>query len=142
MDATGAGPPAPVVALAVVGAHLAGQPLHHQLTDRRARLLARTRTAPAYRLYALSTEPPKPGLVRVDPADPTAASVEVEVYELGVEAFGSFVAEVPAPLAIGRVVLADGTDVSGFVCEPIALADAVDITAHGGWRAYRSSLDA
>jgi allophanate hydrolase len=125
-----------VVALAVVGAHLEGQPLHHQLTDRAARLVARTRTAPTYRLYALRTDPPKPGLVRVDPTDPSAAALEVEVYDLEEAAFGSFVAAVPAPLAIGRVLLADGTEVSGFVCEPIALADAEEITAHGGWRAY------
>ncbi len=124
------------VALAVVGAHLEGQPLHHQLTERAARLVARTSTAPTYRLYALRTEPPKPGLVRIDPSDPAASAIEVEVYDLGVAAFGSLVAAVPSPLAVGRVVLADGTEVSGFVCEPIALADAVEITDHGGWRAY------
>ena len=51
--------------IAVVGAHLDGQPLNHQLTDRGATFVARTETAPIYRLYALPTDPPKPGLVRV-----------------------------------------------------------------------------
>jgi allophanate hydrolase len=129
-----------VVALAVVGAHHEGQPLHHQLTGAGARLVARTRTASTYRLYALSTDPPKPGLVRVADDDPAGSAVEVEVYDLDPAAFGTFVAAVPAPLAIGRVALADGAEVSGFVCEPIALVDAVEITAHGGWRAYRASL--
>ncbi|MCU1453981.1 MAG: Amidase [Acidimicrobiales bacterium] len=122
--------------LAVVGAHLTGQPLNHQLTDRGGRLLRTTRTAPTYRLYALATEPPKPGLVRVA-AGEGGAAIEVEVWELALAEFGAFVAAIPAPLGVGRVLLADGSDVAGFLCEPIALVSgAVDITGHGGWRAY------
>jgi allophanate hydrolase len=121
------------VRLAVVGAHLAGMPLHWQLTSREARLVARTRTAPAYRLYAMANStPPKPALVHAG----EGASIEVEVYELPVAAFGSFVVEVPAPLAIGTVTLEDGSQVKGFVAEPRAIAGAEDITALGGWRAY------
>ena len=127
------------VPLAVVGAHLEGQPLHHQLSDRGAELVARTHTAPTYRLYALDTQPPKPGLVRVT-AD--GAAIEVEVWSLDLAAFGSFVAEVPPPLAIGTVRLADDTDVAGFVCEPYALDGAREITRHGGWRNFLSSPDA
>jgi allophanate hydrolase len=136
----------PRIHLAVVGAHLEGQPLHHQLTDRAAELVTRTTTSPSYRLFALDTEPPKPGLVRVADEDAKfagsseqPAAIEVEVWSLTEAAFGSFVAEVPPPLAIGTVRLADGTDVSGFVCEPYALAGAVEITRHGGWRNYLAS---
>jgi allophanate hydrolase len=67
-------------------------------------------------------------------------SIEIEVYELAMEAFGSFVTEVPPPLAIGTVALDDGTEVKGFVAEPRALEGALDITAFGGWRAYIASL--
>ncbi|HKY15850.1 MAG TPA: hypothetical protein VJM33_13080 [Microthrixaceae bacterium] len=127
--------------LAVVGAHLEGQPLHHQLSDRDARLVARTTTSPRYRLFALATEPPKPGLVRVaDPDAGAGAAIEVEVWELDPAAFGTFVAEIPPPLAIGTIELADGSEVSGFVCEPYALDGAPEITGFGGWRAYRASL--
>ena len=63
----------------------------------------------------------------------------LEVYELDVAAFGSFVAEVPAPLAIGAVSLEDGSVVRGFVAEPRALTGALDITTHGGWRRYLAS---
>jgi allophanate hydrolase len=125
------------VKLAVVGAHLAGMPLHWQLTSRDARLLARTRTAADYKLYAMAeSTPPKPALIH---SAGEGAAIEVEVYELGMEAFGSFVAEVPPPLAIGTVTLEDGSMVKGFVAEPRAIAGAQDITALGGWRAYIAS---
>ena len=127
----------PRVSLAVVGAHLTGLPLNHQLTDRAAYLARTIRTAPVYRLFALGTVPPKPGMVRVGPGEGGTA-VEAEVWSLDVEAFGSFVAEVPPPLSIGSVELADGSVVKGFLCEPAALADAEDITAHASWRAWLS----
>jgi len=128
---------AQTVRLAVVGAHLAGMPLHWQLTSRDARLVLRTRTAPAYRLYAMvASTPLKPALIHVGDG---GASIELEVYELSVDAFGSFVVEVPAPLAIGTVTLEDGSSVKGFVAEPRALDGAEDVTAHGGWRAYIAS---
>ncbi|WP_242147312.1 allophanate hydrolase [Sphingomonas sp. BAUL-RG-20F-R05-02] len=125
------------VKLAVVGAHLEGMPLHWQLTSREARLVATTTTASNYRLYAIANStPPKPALIHS--AD--GAAIAVEVYELDVAAFGSFVVEVPAPLAIGSVTLADGSVVKGFVAEPRATDGAEDITALGGWRAYIASL--
>jgi allophanate hydrolase len=123
------------VSLAVVGAHLTGQPLNRELTDRGARLVRAARTEPVYCLYALAgTWPGKPGLVRVDGR--AGASIEVEVWELGEAAFGSFVAAVPPPLAIGTLLLEDGTAVKGFLCEAHAAAGADDISRYGGWRAY------
>lgn len=125
------------VILAVVGAHLSGLPLNHQLTSRGARLIEATQTAGQYQLYALSdTTPPKPGLVRVSASGAAGAAIAVELWALTPAAFGSFVAEVPPPLAIGSVTLADGRTVKGFVCEAYAVAGARDITSFGGWRAY------
>ena len=128
------------IRLAVVGAHLAAMPLHWQLTSRDARLVRRCRTAAVYRLYAMAnTSPPKPALIHVGQG---GAAMEVEVYELNVAAFGSFVAEVPAPLAIGSVMLEDGSEVKGFVAEPRAIDGAEDITHLGGWRAYIARVSA
>ena len=125
--------------LAVVGAHLTGQPLNRQLTERGARLVQTTRTANGYNLYALpNTVPPKPGLVRVPGF--SGPGIEVEVWAVPTCELGSFVAAVPAPLGIGTVELADGRAVIGFICEPCAVAGATDITHFGGWRAYRSSV--
>ena len=123
------------VLVAVIGAHLTGQPLNRQLTERGARLVGSTQTAPSYRLYALAnTVPPKPGLVRSPGFD--GPGIEVEVWAVPMQHFGSFVAAIPAPLGIGSVDLADGSTVSGFVCEPVAIGSAAEITHFGGWRGY------
>jgi len=124
------------ISIAVVGAHLTGQPLNHELTDRGAVHVATSTTAPIYRLYALETDPPKPGLIRVGSDDPSAGAIEVEIWRLGAAEFGDFVDHVRAPLTIGRVVLADGNDLAGFLCEPVAARQAKDITSLGGWRSY------
>jgi allophanate hydrolase len=123
--------------LAVAGAHLKGQPLNHELTLRGARRIRTTKTAPEYRLYALDTVPPKPGLVHV-PGE-RAHAIEVEIWELTPEAFGSFVAQIPAPMTIGMTRLADGSLVKGFACEAYALQGAREISQFGGWRAFRAS---
>ncbi|TLS45531.1 allophanate hydrolase [Streptomyces montanus] len=128
---------APPVRVAVVGAHLSGQPLNGQLLALGAELERTTGTAPVYRLHALATDPPKPGLVHVGAG---GAAIEAEVWRLPAEGLGLLVAALPRPMALGRVMLADGSDVPGFLCEPDALGAARDITGYGGWRAYLESL--
>jgi allophanate hydrolase len=131
--------PSGQVRVAVCGAHLSGLPLNHQLVNRGARLLAATKSAPAYRLYALPGGPPlRPGLLRVAQG---GAAIELEVWELPAGQFGAFVASIPAPLGIGTVELADGSTVAGFLCEAYAVDGATDITPLGGWRAYLRSLE-
>jgi allophanate hydrolase len=130
-------PPAEGIAVAVCGAHLAGLPLNHQLLKLGAVLRERTHTATQYRFYALPGGPPhRPGLVRVAQQ---GVAIEVEVWSLPAAAFGSFVAQIPAPLTIGKVRLADDSQVCGFLCEGQAVHGALDISAHGGWRAYLAS---
>ncbi len=124
------------VQVAVVGAHLAGQPLNSQLTERDAIFRETSRTAAGYRLYALpGTTPRKPGLV-YEGSGPGA--IEVEIWEMDDAAFGSFVALIPAPLGMGTLVLEDGSRVKGFLCESHATVGAEDITGFGGWRAWLS----
>jgi allophanate hydrolase len=130
----------PKIRLAVVGAHLSGQPLNWQMTERSARLLRRTRTAPLYRLFALpGTIPPKPGLIR---AGEPGNAIEVEIWEMPARHFGGFVAEIPSPLGIGCLELDDGSSVQGFVCEAWATAGSEDISRFGGWRAYLAHIAA
>jgi allophanate hydrolase len=125
------------IPIAVVGAHLAGQPLNWQLTQRRARLLARTRTDGDYRLYALAnTAPPKPGLVYTPGLN--GAGIEVEVWAMPEETVGGFLNAIPPPLALGTVRLADGSAVKGFLCEPAGIEGAHEITHYGSWRRFVS----
>lgn len=129
--------PTGYVALAVCGAHLAGQPLNHQLTDAGAFLIEPAQTSPDYRFYALKgTVPAKPGLVY----SPTGggAAIEVEVWAVPENAFGPFVAAVPPPLGIGTCTLASGRKVKSFICETWALSDAEEITQLANWRAFRN----
>ncbi len=127
------------VLVAVVGAHLSGMPLNGQLTERGAKLMRTTRTAMHYKFYALpGTKPAKPGLVRGGSG--VGSGIEVEVWAMPVENYGSFVALVPAPLSIGTLTLADGSTVQGFLCEPFAVEGGKEITHLGGWRNYMATL--
>ena len=124
--------------VAVVGAHLSGMPLNNQLVERRARLVQATTTAPHYRLFALpDTVPSKPGLQRTLQG---GSAIALEVWEMPLEQVGSFLALIQPPLGLGKVELADGSWVSGFICEGHALTDARNVSSHGGWRAYLDSL--
>ncbi|MBP2550570.1 allophanate hydrolase [Neorhizobium galegae] len=127
-----------LVTIMVVGAHLTGMPLNHELTGPGGTLFKTCRTSGDYRLYVLpNTTPPKPGLIR-DPGF-KGQGLEVEVWKVTPAAFGRFVQNIPAPLGIGKVTLEDGSQVSGFLCEPYAIQGAQEVTALGGWRAYIAS---
>ena len=126
--------------IAVVGAHLSGMPLNHQLTDLGGVLARRTRTAGYYELHALpDTQPPKPALIR---RRGTGYQIELEIWRLSYEGFGRFVSQIPQPLSIGTIDLVDGGRVQGFLCEQYAVEGAPDISGFGGWRVYMHSLSA
>ncbi len=139
-----------LIRLAVAGAHLSGMPLNHQLTLRGARLVTTTHTSSAYRLYALpGTVPPKPGLARVASTTTggtsqarTGTPIAMELWDMPLNRFGEFVAEIPAPLGIGTVELDNGEWVKGFICEPCGLEGAQDISAFGGWKNFLASKTA
>lgn len=144
LGATGVALPVPVMApaaplademtLAVVGAHMCGLPLNHELTSRGGRFLEAATTAPVYRFYALADGPPaRPGMQRVAEG---GGAIALELWALPRASMGDFLAGVPSPLAIGTVELADGRKVKGFLVETAGTAGATDITATGGWRAY------
>lgn len=126
------------VRIAVVGAHLTGMPLNFQLTQRQAVRVEETQTASQYRLFALLDGPvKKPGLMRAE----QGAAIAVELWDIPLARFGEFVAEIPQPLGIGSLTLADGRVVKGFICEGSALTHALEITEFGGWRNWLASLE-
>jgi allophanate hydrolase len=128
------------IAIAVVGAHLSGMALNGELKALSGRLVETAMTAPDYKLYALDTMPPKPGMLRVEAS--TGTGIELEIWALSASAFGKFVAAIPPPLSIGTIRLADGRNVKGFLVEPAALDGARDISAFGGWRAFMAEAAA
>lgn len=127
------------VRVAVCGAHMQGLPLNRDLVCRGAHLVEATQTAPCYRLSALTAAPDgtrRPGMSRI-PEGGTA--IAIEVWEMPSLELGSFITTIPSPLALGNVELANGTWVTGFVCEPYGLKSGTDITGFGGWRAWLAS---
>ncbi|MCR9085961.1 MAG: allophanate hydrolase [Rhodobacteraceae bacterium] len=134
------GPAAHETVLAAVGAHMSGLPLNGQLTERGARFLEATKTAPEYRLYALQGGPPhRPGLLAMPGG---GGKIAVELWAMPIARLGDFLTAIPAPLGLGTVRLADGRAVTGFLVESAGVAGAEDITALGGWRAYLDRLTA
>ena len=122
------------IAIAVVGAHLSGMALNGELKALGGRLLEATVTAPDYKLYALATTPPKPGMLRVETG--SGASIELEIWAMPAASFGKFVAAIPPPLSIGTVRLKDGRGMKGFLVEAADISGAREISAFGGWRAF------
>jgi len=128
------------VMMAVVGAHLTGQPLNWQMTERKARLVRTVKTDPHYRLYVLpNSTPAKPGLVYTP--DFAGPGIELEVWAMPEDTIGTFLNGIPAPLGLGTVLLEDGSRVKGFLCEPAGILGAEEITHLGGWRAYLRSRE-
>jgi allophanate hydrolase len=126
------------IEIVVVGAHLSGMPLNHELTSRGGIFARSAKTENSYRFFALAGGPPKrPGLLRI--AQGEGHAIETEVWTLSPSGFGDFVATIPPPLGIGTILLADGTRPKGFLVEPEGLAGAQDISKFGGWRAYVSA---
>ena len=121
---------APTVDLVVFGAHRRGGPLDHQLTGRGAVWRGVVRSSADYRMYRLDTDPPKPGVLR----HAEGAELLGERWTMSPAALGAFLDELPRPMQLGRVTLADGSEAVGFACEPTAVtAAAEDLTAIGEW---------
>ncbi|MCB5207293.1 allophanate hydrolase-related protein [Methylovorus mays] len=123
-----------MIKVAVCGAHMSGLPLNPQLMALGGEFVEKTRTSPYYKLFKLNGfTPERPGLLRVTEG---GSAIALEVWQLPLTHYGAFVASVPAPLGFGTLVLEDGSQVQGFLCEAYATENAVDISVCGGWRAW------
>ena len=128
--------PSGAVALVVAGAHLRGEALEHQVVDAGGRWCGTTRTAPRYALHLVAEDPPRPGLIRTEGP---GAAIEVDVWALPPAGWARFVATGVPGLAVGRVEMADGSVLPGFVAAADEAAGRPDLTPHGGWRAWRAA---
>ncbi|MCW5678872.1 MAG: allophanate hydrolase [Xanthobacteraceae bacterium] len=126
------------VEIAVVGAHMAGLALNHELVSLGARFLRVVKTAPDYQLFLLDgTKPFRPGMLRVEAGK--GAEIEAEIWSMSAEAFGKFVSKIPSPLTIGNASFADKTVTKCFLVEAAAVHRAEDISRYGGWRGYAAA---
>ena len=126
--------------VAVCGAHMSGLPLNPQLTSRGGYLLETTTSAPSYSFHALPGGGVKrPGMVRT--TSPQAKGITIEVWALPMDRLGSFLTGIPAPLGLGKVELASGEWVTGFICETAGIVGGEDITEIGDWRRYLARLE-
>jgi allophanate hydrolase len=122
----------------VCGAHMQDLPLNHQMTELGASFLEATTTAPAYQLFALAGGPPyRPGLIK---NSEQGSAINVEVWQMPVAHLGQFIQQIPEPLGLGKVELASGEYVVGFICQPEGIKTATDISELGGWRNYLKTL--
>jgi allophanate hydrolase len=125
--------PAGSLTIALVGAHMQGLALNHEMRSRGAYFMKHTRTSPRYRLYVLEGTIPRPALVAVAG---DGAAIDTELWAMPESEVGSFLAGIPSPLGLGKIGLEDGSEVIGFICELGKLGKAEDITRLGGWRAW------
>jgi len=121
--------------LLVVGAHLSGLPLHGRLRRHGALFAGEVRTADGYTLVALGDPLNRPGMVRT--SSDAASSVLGELWRVPETALSALLLEAAAPLGLGRVTLADGREVIGYLCEASA-AEGKPVVADGDWRAHVS----
>lgn len=123
---------AAVVPLVVVGSHRKGQPLAAELERRGAFWDGLVATAARYRMVALETTPPKPGVVRSE----QGTGLVAERWLLSESALGSFLADLPEPMLLGSITLDDGSTAVGFACDAVAAASSRDISEYGDWIKY------
>lgn len=120
--------------LAVNGTLMRGLELNPNMLAVGAQFVREDKTLPAYRLYSIGDR--HPGMVRVASG---GVSVAVEVWAVPPDGLARILLKEPPGLSIGKVQLASGVEVLGVLAEPILCDGQLDISAHGGWRAYRAA---
>jgi hypothetical protein len=120
-----------MILLAVNGTLMRGLELNPNLVAVGAAFVRETTTAAAYRLWSVDDR--HPAMMRVARG---GAAIAVEIWSVPAEGLAIVLANEPAGLCIGKVMLADGSEVLGVLGEPILCEGQKEITAEGGWRAY------
>jgi len=117
------------------GEGMSGGAVHHNVAG--YPFLGQVSTAARYRFFSVRDE--FPGLVDVGPAD--GGSIVGELYDVPLRVLlDDFLPEEPAELELGVIELADGRAVLAMQLRPEERERHHDITASGGWHAYRASL--
>lgn len=124
--------------LFVNGTLMRGLKLHPNMGD--SEFLGEFRTAPYYRVHTINDV--HPGMYRLGDGESGGASIVGELYLVPDEVWAQIEAGEPPNLYRGLIELEDGRQVYGILY-PRELAEGVypEITAYGGWRAYRDASE-
>jgi hypothetical protein len=122
------------VLLAVNGTLMRGLALNPNLVAVGATFVREDETDACYRIWSIDDR--HPAMIRT-PGEGT--NVAVEVWDVPVAGIASILLAEPPGLAIGKVVMRDGSIVLGVLGEPFLCEGKREITAYGGWRAYVGS---
>ncbi len=120
--------------LAVNGTLMRGLELNGNLRAAGATFVREDETAACYRIWSIGDR--HPAMLRTTMP---GASVALELWEVPLEGLAQILLGEPPGLAIGKVVLKDGSVVLGVLGEPFLCEGQREITAYGGWRAYIAS---
>jgi hypothetical protein len=123
------------VLLAVNGTLMRGLELNPNIVSAGGTFVRETTTGPVYRLWSIRDR--HPAMIR---SETGGTAIAVEVWSVPAQGLASILLNEPSGLTIGKVLLADGTEVLGVLGEPILCARQPEITSFGGWRRYMEHL--
>ena len=122
------------IPLAVNGTLMRGLELNANMVRAGATFVREDATDACYRVWSIDDR--HPAMMRT-PGE--GASVAVEIWDVPAEGLASILLGEPPGLAIGKVVLRDGSIILGVVGEPFLCENRQEITAYGGWRGFIAS---
>ena len=117
--------------LAVNGTLMRGLELNPNLLAVGATFVREDQTDACYRMWSIGDR--HPAMLRTPGA---GACVALELWSVPVAGLAKILQSEPPGLAIGKVVLRDGSIVLGVLGEPFLCEGQREITAFGGWHAY------
>ena len=126
------------IPLFVNGEGMRGGAVHHTIAEHP--FIGYVHTAPKYRFFSVGDRFPA-----LRPVEKGGVSVPGELYRVPLTTIrDQFIPAEPPELELSVIELADGESALAVVLRRVILgaADIVDISDHGGWRAYRSQENA
>jgi len=120
--------------LAVNGTLMRGLELNPNMVAAGATFVREDHTDACYRIWSINDR--HPAMLRT-PGQGTR--VALEIWSVPLVGLAGILQNEPPGLAIGKVVLKDGSIVLGVLGEPFLCEGQREITEYGGWRAYTAA---
>jgi hypothetical protein len=124
------------VFFAVNGTLMRGLELNANLVAAGGEFVREAVTVAAYRLWTIDDR--HPAMLRVRSG---GANIHLEIWRMPLATLGLVLLQEPPGLSIGKIALADGSEVLGVLGEPYLCEGQSEITRWGGWRQYMASKE-